>query len=113
MLDEEKTRPYAVGLYMYAIEEYGKSEILKKHLNVEDYSIPQWTFGKGNDYKRKKAHDLKMGEGVQRIPADCRLLSPTGIRLEYNLEDKTITIEIKKNRIPVGSVSIMGKLSGL
>src|ERR687895_1979888 len=44
----ERTVQYALGLYMYAVEEYGKAHLLKSYL-VQDRSnflVPSWIFGR-------------------------------------------------------------------
>ena len=48
LLKSERSLQYALGLYMYAIEEYGKAEILRTYIlkNKSRYSIPEWIFGK-------------------------------------------------------------------
>jgi AbiV family abortive infection protein len=60
--DENKMmRQYALGLYMYALEEYGKSVLLKRAMtgNKDKYEIDGWILGYGNP-KRGNAHDKKM-----------------------------------------------------
>jgi AbiV family abortive infection protein len=52
LLGNENSHQYALGLYVYAIEEYGKATILKNYLNKNIYSIPKWVFGSGK-YARK------------------------------------------------------------
>jgi HEPN superfamily AbiV-like protein len=50
LLNNENNHQYALGLYMYAIEEYGKAEKLRAYLigNKITYSIPGWIFGHRN-----------------------------------------------------------------
>ena len=111
LLEHEDSRQYALGLYMYAIEEYGKAEILKSYFteNKSEYSIPEWIFGRG-DF-RSKAHDRKLGEGFKKLPPICRRLSRT-IEITYNSSDTVQTFVIKRDGIPIGSISVPPHLSG-
>jgi AbiV family abortive infection protein len=71
LLNNESSCQYALGLYIYAIEEYGKVEILKNYLkegnnNNGRYSIPIWVFGKGDD--ARKGHWRKLSEAFKKLP---------------------------------------------
>ena len=49
LLDNKNSQQYALGLYIYAVEEYGKAILLKKYItrNKDKYQIPGWIFGSG------------------------------------------------------------------
>jgi AbiV family abortive infection protein len=42
LLDNKNSQQYALGLYIYAVEEYGKAILLKKYItrNKDKYQIP-------------------------------------------------------------------------
>jgi AbiV family abortive infection protein len=112
LLTSENSLQYALGLYMYAIEEYGKAEILKEYMqeNKNQYSIPGWIFGIGES--GRDAHNKKLAKGLQKLPPVCSKLSPTA-EMTTNTTKSTQTIVLKKNGIPVGSVSIGGFSTGI
>ena len=105
LLEYEDSRQYALGLYMYAIEEYGKAEILKSYFteNKSEYLIPEWIFGRG-DFG-SKAHNRKLSEGFKKLPPICRRLSRTIEITTYNSSDTTQTFAN-------GSISVPLHLSG-
>ena len=47
LLGNQNSQQYALGLYIYAIEEYGKAILLKSYItgNKDEYQIPCWIFG--------------------------------------------------------------------
>lgn len=71
LLDSETTAKYALGIYMYALEEYGKARILKKYLeNAKGplYTKPQAVFNYGS-------HNTKIAEGLKHLPIQCKKIS--------------------------------------
>ncbi|MGB8036199.1 MAG: hypothetical protein WCF03_20480 [Nitrososphaeraceae archaeon] len=50
LLENRDSLQYALGLYVYAVEEFGKALLLKKYItgNKKKYLIPGWIIGKGN-----------------------------------------------------------------
>jgi hypothetical protein len=48
LLDNSASQQYALGLYMYAIEEYGKAILLRNYItrDRDKYQIPGWILGK-------------------------------------------------------------------
>ena len=49
---------------MYAIEEYGKAEILRDHLT--NRSIPGWVFGRKNTSNHPNSHDEKILKALEK-----------------------------------------------
>ena len=111
LLKSERSLQYALGLYMYAIEEYGKAEILRTYIlkNKSRYSIPEWIFGKGN--LKSKAHNRKLSEGLKKIPPICRRLSRI-IEITVNASKAVRTFEVKNYGIVIGSISVPPYLTG-
>jgi AbiV family abortive infection protein len=111
LLENETSYQYALGLYMYAIEEYGKAEILRDCLleNKSNYIIPEWIFGKGK--LARKGHERKLGVGIQRLPAICRQLSRT-IKIISTATEEVQTFQIEKHGVLIGSISVPVYLSG-
>jgi hypothetical protein len=105
LLEHENSLQYALGLYLYAIEEYGKAEILREYLqdNKSKYSIPEWIFGKGKF--GREAHNNKLVKGLEKLPHVCSILSPTA-EITTNSAKRTHTIVLKKNGVPCGIVSV-------
>lgn len=112
LLNNENSHQYALGLYVYAFEEFGKAEILKDHRIKNEYSFPSWIFGKGRD--KRKAHFRKLSEAFKKLPPVCRELSNTiKIKITYDRSDIPQTIIIMKDNVPIGSISIPSSTSGI
>jgi AbiV family abortive infection protein len=111
LLEGEDSHQYALGLYMYAIEEYGKAEILRDYImkNKSKYSVPEWIFGRGK--VGRKGHDRKLSVGFNRLPSICRRLSRR-IEITSNTSGNIQTFTIEKDGIPIGSISVPQYLSG-
>jgi AbiV family abortive infection protein len=111
LLKSECSQQFALGLYMHAIEEYGKAEILRTYIleNKSRYSIPEWIFGKGD--LKSKAHNRKLSEGLKKIPPICRRLSRI-IEITDNASKAVRIFEVKKNGITIGSIMVPAHLSG-
>jgi hypothetical protein len=71
--ENDLTQQYALGLYMYAVEEYGKAILLKKAItgNKKQYQIEQWIIGIGDPNNTTTSHDEKMKVGFHNLPKDC------------------------------------------
>jgi AbiV family abortive infection protein len=70
------TQQYALGMYMYAIEEYGKALLLKHCFTGGDqYPVPRWIFGRGRPPSGKNAHEEKLAAGLENMPLICTKLS--------------------------------------
>ena len=109
LLLKNESQQYALGLYLYAIEEFGKAEILKDRLNGSTYTIPDWVFGKGKN--ARKGHDRKFGEGIKRLPPSCRRLSRI-MEITYNNSEVAQTFMIEKEGVPIGSISVPPYVTG-
>jgi AbiV family abortive infection protein len=111
LLKNHDSQQFALGLYMYAIEEYGKAEIFRDYLleNKSSYLIPEWIFGRGDD--ARKGHDRKLGEGFKRLPPICRRLSRI-IELTSNISGDIQTFKVEINGIFFGSISVPAKATG-
>jgi AbiV family abortive infection protein len=111
LLGKENSHQYALGLYMYAIEEYGKAELLRDLLvqNKRKYSIPDWIFGRGR-YARK-GHVRKLSKAFKILPDNCRKLSRT-IKITPKTSGNLQTIKIEKHGVLIGSISVPVYLSG-
>jgi hypothetical protein len=50
LLGSESGQQYSVGLYIYAVEEFGKAILFKTYAgeNKSRYPIPRWILGEGN-----------------------------------------------------------------
>jgi AbiV family abortive infection protein len=83
---------YALGLYMYAVEEYGKAQLLLMHLS--SYKIPIWVFGRKAS-KTFSPHDAKIAEGFKNLPEECQLLS-VGLRFIDNRSENNREYKIGK-----------------
>ena len=84
---------YALGLYMYAVEEFGKAHLLKAESNL--HTIPNWIFGRKNA-EPKSAHDVKLAEGFRKLPEVCQILN-AGLRFIENGSDTIQTYTLGKN----------------
>ena len=65
-----------VGLYVFALEEFGKLLLLEGSLQSNSvngqYSVDKGIFGKGQDFaKRRQAHKLKVDRALKTLPSDC------------------------------------------
>jgi hypothetical protein len=106
----DKTQQYGLGLYMYAIEEYGKAQLLKGFYRVNKkakYLIPGWIFGRYSYPSRKQtSHILKIIEGLKNLPAECLKLSSV-IELTVNTSPKNKQFDLGlglKVSVPVDRV---------
>jgi hypothetical protein len=98
---------------MYAIEEYGKAEILRNYMleNKSKYSIPGGIFGKGKF--GSGAHNAKLEKGLENLPPICKILSPaieitTNKNSEFGQE-----IVIKRDGIQIGRISRAPNTTGI
>jgi AbiV family abortive infection protein len=92
LLDSENTFQFALGLYIYAVEEYGKAKLLKRHLERKT-PVPGWIFGRDG----KVAHQNKLSEGFSCLPSICKQLGAIEI---IDTSDSTLTFTIM-NKIEV------------
>jgi hypothetical protein len=93
LLDIGDSQQYALGLYVYAVEEYGKAILLSSYNtgNNARHQIPGWILGKGKlliksitnhdkflgqlrgnpKLKEIRAHDAKLLVGSNLLPPEC------------------------------------------
>lgn len=96
LTDNDDTRQYAVGLYLYAVEEYGKAQLLKQLWKQTGGKIPGWIFGR-RDSRISNAHNAKINEGFKNLPNECQILS-VGIKMETNTNEKTQSFKIGRKQ---------------
>lgn len=90
LLSNDKTYKYAIGLYMFSVEEFGKALLLKKCLTQnkqKTYEVSKWIFGKESIKQQKtimnqSVHYRKLEEGFNNLPAACKRLSG-GVKITY------------------------------
>lgn len=86
-------KQYSLGLYMYAVEEFGKAQLLKAH--TSSYSIPTWIFGR-RSFRPESPHDAKLAEGFKNLPEDCQIIC-VGLRFISNNSEKARTYTVGRN----------------
>jgi len=114
MLNENvTTQQYALGLYMYAVEEYGKAIMLKNSItgNKKRYHILGWILGKGKPNQITEtgidAHSKKIMIGYNNLPEGCNVFF-RGVKITKAFPT-TKTIKIKKNKYGLESKVSIGK----
>ena len=94
----------ALGLYTFAVEEFGKLIILKEAQkeNKEKYLIPKDIF------KGQKAHKIKFKKAIENLPDEC-IYPVYGIEVTHNFSDENLEIPVT----PSGKeVSVAGGTTG-
>jgi AbiV family abortive infection protein len=81
---------YALGLYMYAVEEFGKAQLLKTH--TMSHIIPNWIFGR-KPFLPTSPHEAKIAEGFKYLPEECQILR-VGFRFVINNNKRTQTYSL-------------------
>jgi hypothetical protein len=77
LLDTQENGQYAAGLYMYAVEEFGKAVLLKEYAteNKKNHHIPAWILGIGNPKLESVAKDAILRKLLRNlIPNPSRLV---------------------------------------
>ena len=105
-MDNDDTRQYAAGLYLYAVEEYGKARLLKKLFTQTGGKIPGWIFGR-RDSRILNAHNAKIIEGFKNLPDECKILS-VGVKMIINTNEETQSFKIGRKQ----KVSLPGFTTG-
>jgi AbiV family abortive infection protein len=110
---KDETGYYALGLYLYAIEEYGKAQLLKGCFtgNKKEYLVPAWIFGVKRPPSGRTSHDEKIDKGFKNLPFVCKKLSKV-LEIRYNNSTKTQTFMIR-DKLGQGSVSVGPFASGM
>ena len=115
LLSKKKTKQYALGLYIYAIEEFGKAYLLKSYFtgNKIKYQIPGWIFGRKPYPSGKTSHDVKLETGLQNLPQVCRHLTRV---LEITIDNFFTSpqiITLKQDNLPDSKVAVMAGVTGI
>ncbi len=103
---------HALGLYSFALEEYGKALLLRDSRLVKDRRyVPKRIFGRGE--KSRKAHEEKFSKALQDLPDSCVKIPLTlYVQLKHNVSEKSQTFRFSyKNQTT--SVSVPGHTTGL
>ena len=91
LLKNSKEPSISLGLYSFAIEEFGKAIILNKHLKNSDYIIPQNIFRGGG------SHDRKFEAAMEHLPKKCWEYFEERYVTKYATDtDKEIMVHAKK-----------------
>jgi AbiV family abortive infection protein len=100
LANHEEFLPYALGLYVLALEEYGKSRMLQKAKSScgNLHLVPRKIFGFGDG----KSHKKKINEAMKNLPTKTITLE-TDIELKQNPSDKTRTVSLKNDKITVST----------
>lgn len=96
LLQHEDSQQYSLGLYIYAVEEFGKAISLKGIIkdSQSTYEIPEWIF---------EDHPTKLIKGFENLPEKCRMIA-RGIKVSPNLSGRTKVIKIDAERqIAIGA----------
>lgn len=70
LLKKKEFTTTALGLYSFAVEEWGKYLILNEHLSNSNYIINMEIFGKS-----KKPHNSKFNRGLNDLPRYCKIFT--------------------------------------
>ncbi|HJR84091.1 MAG TPA: AbiV family abortive infection protein [Nitrososphaeraceae archaeon] len=110
--ENEIIRQYALGLYVYAVEEYGKAILLKRAIkgNKDKYEIDGWILGYGKP-KRGNAHNKKMKAALDILPKDCGII-PRGIIVTQASPSKNTVITKKQKHGRIDQVSTAEMTTG-
>jgi len=114
LLEDRRLEVFALGLYIYAVEEYGKAILLKKSITPgkTKHQIDWWILGHGNPSDKTKSHDVKIKLGFDNLPAVCRLISRGVTIYQAGLSNRTIFVKKDKKGQIGGSVSVQKDTTG-
>jgi AbiV family abortive infection protein len=106
LANHEEFLSYALGLYVFALEEYGKSRMLQKAKSSCSnlHLVHRKIFGFGDG----KSHKKKINEAMKNLPSKTINLQ-ADYELKQNPNDKTRTVSLKDDKI---RVSIGPNMSG-
>lgn len=98
LANDKQYLSYALGLYIFALEEYGKSRLLEKGRSPtgSHHLIHKKVFGFGD----RNSHRKKIREGTKKLSSNM-IKVETGIDLIQNLTEKTRTVALKDDKIKV------------
>jgi hypothetical protein len=69
LLDNQDSQQHALGIYIYAVEEFGKAILLRSYItgNKRKYQIPGWILGRGNPSISSIAEDIILFKFLNQI----------------------------------------------
>lgn len=85
LLKKKKYASTALGLYSFAIEEWGKYLFLNDSLKKSDYSIGVEIFGRAQN-----SHKSKFQRGLEAIPTSCKIFTKPIDIIKAAEEEKSI-----------------------
>jgi hypothetical protein len=103
LLNHKNSQQYGLGLYMYAVEEFGKAILLRRYVtgNKSKYQLPLWIFGKGGLKFESLVQDNILRELLNRqiqnpdnILALCRILKQLLVKEHLSNTKKKIILRI-------------------
>jgi AbiV family abortive infection protein len=111
--DKDEIEYFALGLYLYAVEEYGKAHLLKGYFtrNKKQYPVPTWIFGVHRPPSGRTSHDEKLEEGFKNLPYVCKKLSKV-LEIRYNNFISTHTFVIR-DKLGQGSAAVGSGATGI
>lgn len=106
IVEEDSDNSVALGLFSFAIEEFGKALLLKECLSGKKIcKVPRDLF------KGKKSHDIKFKKALDNLPIEVKYAIP-GITIKSNtsLESKKITLTSRGDSVTLPP-GLTGKFS--
>ena len=95
---KESDNSVALGLYSFAIEEFGKALMLKDYL-VEDRD--EYQVSKYEIFTTKKSHDLKFEKALKDLPLECIYAVP-GFNVSTTNTAKEIVLTPRGDSVTLG-----------
>jgi AbiV family abortive infection protein len=114
LLNNNNTERYALGLYLYAVEEYGKAHLLKSCFTggKNIYSAPRWIFGSLHpSHPKPTSHQAKLSQGFANLPYVCKKLSGV-LEIRSNESDSNQRFVIK-GELGESDVYVPSSITGL
>jgi AbiV family abortive infection protein len=120
LLEDRRLEVFALGLYIYAVEEYGKAILLKKSITPgkTKHQIDGWILGHGNPTNpndpsdKTTSHDAKIKLGFDNLPVVCRSIFRGVTIYKAGLSNRTIFVKKDKKGQIGGSVSVQKGTTG-
>ena len=82
LLERNANPVLAFGLYTFALEEYGKSELIRDCMNIETkrYQVPKVIF------EGKESHFKKIQKALNGLPSSC---------ISFDVDDSKLSVSFK------------------
>jgi hypothetical protein len=106
LIKDEQFAPYASALFLFALQEYGKSKLLRKS-KIATKSIHPVN---SNIFRGGDSHKRKIEEGLEDIPSK-QILIRSEIEVKYNPSEKGKIVSLKKDIIVLKPPYLSGKFS--